>query len=570
MAAASHFSSGSLGLDAGTFAASLLGSPPEAAALATALPYSALAPTADAGALTLESPARHFEQTLPALPGVRRRRRAAILKRTLECLPAAVTLTVLSSLVWAPVVAPMAFVIAVLSFHAYWTWRATMNGTHAVKGYFILRRHRGTDWRGLYEEHRGAGKPCLDWDDTRHIVIIPNYTESADKLRLGLDSLAASEVASQLVVVLAMEEREGDEGRRRAELLEAEYAGRLGMIFSTFHPWGVPGEVAGKGSNEAWAARQAKREVVDRRGHDIDLVTITSCDADTVFDAKYFSCLTYGFATHANRYRRFWQAPIFFYNNIWDVPAPLRMAHCLSGLNHIARLSRSVFRMVFPQSTYSLSLRLAHEVDYWDPEVIPEDWHMFLRCYYQMGGEVDVEAMYTPLYMDGVRSRSYLATFMNYFQQSRRHAWGCTDIAYAIQQSIEHPEIPLWRRVRRVWAVAESHLLWSTQWFLITTSKVIPFFFAAIFGVEIPIWFPVASYWILLPCLATLILLLTLDAILRPRRPASFRWWLFPLQYGVYFFMAIITFFTSALPALDAQFRLALGKRLEYRVTEKA
>ena len=64
--------------------------------------------------------------------------------------------------------------------------------------------------------------------------------------------------------------------------------------------------------------------------------------------------------------------------------------------------------------------------------------------------------------------------------------------------------------------------------------------------------------------------MLTLDFHLRPQKPEWFRVWHWPLQYGVYFFMAFITFFTSALPALDAQFRLALGKRLEYRVTEKA
>jgi hypothetical protein len=74
----------------------------------------------------------------------------------------------------------------------------------------------------------------------------------------------------------------------------------------------------------------------------------------------------------------------------------------------------------------------------------------------------------------------------------------------------------------------------------------------------------------MLPCLATLVLLLTLDFIMRPKRPANFRVWQYPIQYGQYFFMAFITFFTSALPALDAQFRLALGKRLEYKVTEKA
>ncbi|MBI2914132.1 MAG: hypothetical protein HYY03_09465 [Chloroflexi bacterium] len=521
----------------------------------------ALAPAVDAATLALEP---------PAAPRSVRRRERLLLKRALETLPFLITLVVITSLVWGPLLAPIPFVIAILGFHAYWTWRSQMNGAHALKGYLLLRRHRKTDWRQRYEQHRAEGRPCLDWEQVRHIVIIPNYTESAEKLRPGLDSLASSEAAPQIVAVLAMEEREGEEGQRRAALLQREYEGRIGTVFATFHPWGLPGEVAGKSSNENWAARRAKEYLVDRCGHDIDHVTITSCDADTVFDPKYFSCLTYMFATDPNRYRRFWQAPIFFYNNIWDVPAPLRMAHCLSGLNHIARLSRSFFRMVFPQSTYSLSLRMAHEVDYWDPDTIPEDWHMFLKCYYQLRGEVEVESMYTVLYMDGVRSKSYLGTFHNYFQQSVRHAWGCTDIAYAAQQLADHPEIPLARRLQRFWAVSESHLLWSTQWFLITMSKVIPNLVGSVSGAQVPAWFPFVSYWVLLPCLATLLLLLFLDFVMRPKRPSAFRWWHFPVQYGQYFFMAFITFFSSALPALAAQARLALNRRLEYRVTEKA
>jgi hypothetical protein len=34
--------------------------------------------------------------------------------------------------------------------------------------------------------------------------------------------------------------------------------------------------------------------------------------------------------------------------------------------------------------------------------------------------------------------------------------------------------------------------------------------------------------------------------------------------------MAAVAFLFGALPALDAQVRLALGRRLEYKVTEKA
>ena len=377
-------------------------------------------------------------------------------------------------------------------------------------------------------------------------------------------------MSEKIIAVLAMEEREGAEGRRRAELLIAEYRSRLAGIFATYHPWGVPGEVAGKASNENWAARRAKETVVDRWGHDMDLTTITSCDADTVFDRKYFSCLTYHFATNPARYRRFWQGPIMYYNNIWDVPAPLRLPHAIAGLNHLGRLSRTLFRNVFPQSTYSLSLRMAHDVDYWDPDIIPEDWHMFLKCYYSLGGVVEVDTMYTPIYMDGIRSRTYARTFVSYFEQARRHAWGCTDIPYAVQQVLDHPEIPIGARLTRLWALCESHFLWSTQWFLVTLGRVVPVLLVALGLADFPEWFRDISRWLLTPCAATLLLIIILDTIMRPPRPANFRWWHFPFQYVQWFAMAVITFFTSALPALDAQIRLALGKRLEYKVTEKA
>lgn len=572
--AAMAFSGDPLGIDVAPVVPALRSVSAEPAV--AALPHSTITTAADATAATLTRETQHlpFEHALEqaiehALPQIHIRKRAVV-KRVFETLPALITLAVISFLVWGPIFVPIPFILAVLAFHTYWTYRILMNGAHAFKGYRLLKKHKDKDWRAEYDAHVAAGNPALDWDRLRHIVIIPNYTESAEKLRLCLDSLANSEEPEKIIAVLAMEEREGDAGREKAAVLIRDYTGRLGRIMATFHPWGLPGEVVGKSSNENWAARRAKELLVDREGYDIDYVTITSCDADTVFDRKYFTCLSCKFATHPDRYRRFWQAPIFFYNNIWEVPAPLRMAHCLSGLNHIARLTRGFFRIVFPQSTYSLSLRMAHEVGYWDPDIIPEDWHMFLKCYYGLRGEVEVETMFTTIYMDGVRSHSYLATFNNYYQQSKRHAWGCTDIAYAVQLSLDHPEIPLRKRVQRVIAVAETHLLWSTQWFLITMSKVIPFFVVGLVSTDLPHWYPMFSRWILLPGLSCLLLMLTLDFYLRPPKPAWFKPWHWPAQYGVYFFMAFITFFTSALPALDAQFRLALGKRLEYRVTEKA
>jgi hypothetical protein len=493
------------------------------------------------------------------------------LQRALEALPLTAALFLVSSLAWGAWLLPVPLTLALLAFDCYWVWRSYNTAFHCIKGYRLLRRGVGTDWRARYEEAQARGEAYLLWDDIRHVVLIPTYKESIAKLAATLSKLAESDVArEQVFVLLAMEEAEPG-CRRKALSLYREFGESFAGMFATFHPANIPGEVRGKSSNEGWAARHIERRLVEEMGLDIDHLTITSCDADTLFHPHYFSCLTYKFATHPRRYRRFWQAPILLYNNIWDVPAPLRVPNALGGLNHLARLVRK-HKILFPQSTYSLSLRMAREVGYWDVDVVPEDWHMFLKCFFELGGEVDVEFVPLPLGNDGVRSEGYFKTFFAHYQQARRHSWGASDIPYAIRQFAAHPEIPFLRRLRRTWSVFENHVLWSSQWFLITVGRIIPTVALYIWGANaMPAWFEFASAKLLVTCAVPLAAMVVMDSvIMRPHRPAAFPVWLFPVQYAQWFLMAAITFFFSALPALDAQVRLALGKRLEYKVTEKA
>ncbi len=493
------------------------------------------------------------------------------LQRALQALPLVAALLLISSLGWGALWLPLPLTVLLLGFDCYWVWRSYNTAFHCIKGYRLLRREARTDWRARYEDARARGKTYLRWEDIRHVVVIPTYKESVAKLAATLSKLAESDVArEQLFVVLAMEEAEPG-CRRKALRLHKEFGDSFAGMFATFHPGNIPGEVRGKSSNESWAARHIERRLVEEMGHDIDRLTITSCDADTLFHPHYFSCLAYKFATHPQRYRRFWQGPVLLYNNIWDVPAPLRIPNGLGGLNHLNRLARK-HRVLFPQSTYSLSFRMAREVGYWDVDVVPEDWHMFLKCFFNLGGEVDVEPIFLPVGNDGVRSESYLKTFYAHYQQARRHAWGASDIPYAIRHFFAHPEIPFLRRLRRTWSLFENHVLWSSQWFLITTGRLAPWLVFYFFGVKtMPAWFVFASTKILFTCSVPLIAMVVMDGvIMRPRRPPTFPAWLFPIQYAQWFFMAAITFLFGALPALDAQIRLALGKRLEYKVTEKA
>jgi hypothetical protein len=340
-------------------------------------------------------------------------------------------------------------------------------------------------------------------------------------------------------------------------------------MFITYHPVGLPGEVRGKSSNQAWAVRRAVEELVERRGYDLDEMTVTSCDADTIMPPQYFEALTYHFATDPRRYRRFWQAPIFFYNNIWQLPAPLRVPNALGGMVHLSRLSRKR-RVLFSQSTYSLSMRMAHDVGYWDTDVIPEDWHMFLKCFYELGGAVEVQPIHLPIGNDGALSHTPRETLVNHYQQVRRWAWGAVDVPYAFNEAHMHTEIPIARRYARVWYLFENHIMWSTQWFYITLSGFIPFVIDQVFGVKVmPEWFTIGSRFLLTPCLVFYVALITLDYKMRPPAPKSINrfWQASALVHWL--LIPPITFVCSCLPALDSQVRLMLNRRMEYRVTEK-
>jgi len=130
--------------------------------------------------------------------------------------------------------------------------------------------------------------------------------------------------------------------------------------------------------------------------------------------------------------------------------------------------------MIFPQSTYSLSLKMADDAGYWDEDVIPEDWHMFLKCFYSFRGQVDVEPIFLPTGNDAVECRTYAGSLKMAYVQHRRHAWGSSDVPYMLRQWAAHPEIDARRKARRLAALFGNHLIWATHWFILSLGWILP------------------------------------------------------------------------------------------------
>ncbi|OGD06664.1 hypothetical protein A3H89_05465 [Candidatus Amesbacteria bacterium RIFCSPLOWO2_02_FULL_48_11] len=482
-------------------------------------------------------------------------------RRLLEIMPGFVSWNMILFLVWGGYFFPIFTSYFILAFDVYWVYRGLSMTIAATVSHFRMRATEVTDWM---REVRGFG----DWNKVRHIVMIMIANEPAEVYGRTVEALARQTFpTAQIAVVLATEDRFPN-GRTGAEKLRRKLGKKFGEFLITVHPQNITGEIKGKSSNEAWASREAKRILVDEKGWDIKYMTITSNDADAILHPKYFACLTFKFLDDPNRYERFWQPAIVFYNNIWRIPAPTRVINTMSNVWQIGLLSRKDRLVNF--SNYTASLAMIDRIGYWDTDVIPEDYRIFFKAFFRLGGRVEVEPIFLPSSADAAESTSTWKTFVNDYEQKKRWAWGVSDLPLFIEMYFKQPGISFLNKNLRMLRLLIDHLLWPVNWFIITVgvsvvTLVNPTFKRTALGFTLPR----ISSGILTITLIFLVILLVIEFRQRPPRPkdvSKWKVWLSPLEFVL---MPIAGFFFNALPGLDAHTRLMLGKYIEYRVTEK-
>jgi len=489
-------------------------------------------------------------------------------QRFLEILPGTLAWTIILFPLWGAFFIPRIVAYFTVGFLVFWFYRSFQAAFLGLAGYIKIKRAQITNWHKQYQEDKDENS--LNWEEIKHLIIIPNYNESVEKLSTTLDCFVKQKNIDkdQLLVVLAMEKR-AEGSHKRAKQLVKKYKGKFGELITTFHPDGLPGEVRGKASNEAWGAKQAKKILIKKKKFDIDKMTITSCDADACFHPRYFSNLTYTFALNSERDYRFWQSPIVEHNNFWRVPAFVRIVGTMGNVVHISHLLEPE-NLYLNYSTYSASLKMVDGAGYWHTDIIPEDWHIFLQCFFHNQGKVEVESIFLPTSIDAAEGKTYFGSLKNRYLQCRRHAWGCTDIPYAIKQAFKHPEIPVWTKVFRIYKLIETHIIWSTNWFILTLGAWIPALVNPVFKqTALGYNLPRISRIILTICLLFLFIMIVLDYSLRPKKPKGLSRWHSAFEYLQWVLMPFAALFMSVLPGLHSQTQLMTGKRLEYRVTEK-
>lgn len=481
-------------------------------------------------------------------------------KRLLEILPGLMSWTVILSPIWASLLVPTLLAYFILFFDMYWFYKSYSLVINAYRGAKKIKKAEKVNWL-----EKAEAQP--DFKKVHHVLIILSYKESLTKMRTTIQALANQTLPlDQLHLVLAMEEREKEAPEKVAALVK-EFKGVFGNMFGTYHI-DAPGEIKGKSSNEAFAGKAAHQKLFVDGKLDIEYATISSVDVDSIFDKQFFACLTYKFLIDPKRYNKFWQSATVFYNNIWQVPAPIRILSFFGSLWRTSMLVQG--DRLITQSTYSLSFKLLRDIGFWDVDVIPEDYRVFFKAFFKMKGQVWTEPIFLQTSMDAAFSHGYINSLKNKYHQERRWSWGVSDDPLFLKWWFTVPDVPFIRKTVMVYHVVLDHFLWPVNWFIVTiAANIMPFINPVFSRTELGFILPRVAGTILTSTIVCIFALMFIDYKNRPENtPLPLRRKIFfPLEF---FLMPIVGFFLSALPALISHTQLMFGKRMEYKVTDKA
>ena len=542
--------------------------------------------------------------------------------RFLEILPGTLSWTALVLPIILSLTSPVWVAYFIIAFDLYWTIKSFRQGANLIRGYNKLHRAQAIDWNGRLEwvmnpaaalndakaryaqyvtqlgripHQKLFRRPSkeyiiarqlkddilaldelsththlmLDPKSLYNVVFLATFNESLDILEPSVQALIQVEYPlSQLMLVIAYEERGGDQTKKNAEYLIRTYGHHFAYAKAIEHPDGIVGEVRGKGGNITYAGIAFTRDM-EEQGISPEHIIVTTFDSDHRASKNYFSYLSYLFATDPNRDRKSFQPIPMFYNNIWDVPAPMRVIAAGNSFWLLMETMRPHRLRNFAAHAQSLSALIA--TDYWSVTTIVEDGHQYWRSYFAYDGDHRVEPVFTPIYQDAVLADTYLKTFRAQYLQQRRWAWGVSDFPYAVRMSMRNRRIPWSDKIVQLFRLIEGHFSWATASVIITTVAWLPLVLNRHFSYQsLAHQLPIITSRIMQIASVGIVITIYISLISLPPRPKRYKRSRSIAMAAQWVLLPVTAILLGSLAAIDSQTRLMLGKKLEFYVTEKS
>jgi hypothetical protein len=339
----------------------------------------------------------------------------------------------------------------------------------------------------------------------------------------------------------------------------------------TVHPSNLAGEIPGKGSNETWAAREVKRDVVDAMSIPYEKILTSVFDVDSQVPAGYFSRLTYMFLTTPNPLRAIYQPVPLYTNNVYHAPALARVVAFSTTFWQMMQQARPERLTSF--SSQSLPFRALLDVGFWQKDVVSEDSRIFWQCYLHYNGDFRVVPLVYPVSMDANVGATVWETFKNVYRQQRRWAWGAENVAYLLNGFRNNPNIPAGRKWYWRFHLVEGYHSWATNSLMIFALGWLPILLGGrVFNDMLLAYsLPKVTRFIVSASMIGIATSAIAGIMLLPPRPIWFRARHYLLYFLQWLLIPVTLIVFGAVPAIEAQTRLMLSGRwrLGFWVTPK-
>jgi hypothetical protein len=520
--------------------------------------------------------------------------------RFFEMMPLLVSCTVLLLPIVLSLVNPLLASIFIIGYIIMWFVKAIAMAYRTIQGYRSMQLAKGVDWyRRLNDledaesalEHYKA-EPLTEWRNNRHYrnlqavtrhpshyykpsqvynaLILPMYKEGRDVVEPTIQTILRSHYDfKNMIFLLAYEERAGKDAEALAHTMVAEYGHYFYHAAAIGHPKDMPDEVIGKGGNITRSGHYLQ-ELLEKKRIDPDRVIVTTLDADNRPHSAYFAYLTYEYILDLDHRHRAYQPISLYMNNIWDVPAPMRVLATGNSFWTIINAQRP--HMLRNFSSHAQGMASLIDTDFWSVRTIVEDGHQYWRSYFRFDGHYDVLPIYVPIYQDAVLDSTYIKTMKAQFVQLRRWAYGASDVAYVADKGFRKgTRLPLLDFTGRFLRLLESHVSWATASIIIAFGAWAPLFlnpeaYRSIVAHELPI---IASN-LQQVAMVGLFITVSLSFKMLPPRPPRYRRHRTVLMLAQWLLMPFVSIIYGSAAAFYSQTRLFLGKYLDkFDVTVK-
>ncbi len=478
-----------------------------------------------------------------------------VLYRALEMLPGLFAWGTIITIVLLSIYTPHTAAYVIIAFDLYWLLKTIYLSMHMRYNWKRMRHALDTDWRERLQ--------TVKYEHLYHMVILPFYKEGREVVEQSMEALLSADYDKEkLIVVLAAEERAGEEAHELADEMVERYGTQFGHVIATVHPDGLPGEIRGKGPNITYAAEEARARVLDPHAISYDDVIVSAFDIDTVVASQYFLCLSWHFATTERPHNASFQPVPLYNNNLWHVPAFSRVVALTATFWQMIQQERTEKLTTF--SSHAVSFKALHKVGYWQKNMISDDSRIFWNLYLAHDGDYRVVPLSYPVSMDANAAESAWGTFRNIYRQNFRWMWGVENVPYMLFGFIKNKAIPLRERVRHTVIQLEGWWSGATHPLIILLLGWLPL----ILGGEefrttvLSYNLPYVTRNLMIAAMIGLIVSAYIAHTLTPPMPAHMGNRLFRrvMMHVQWILVPITMIIFGTIPALHAQTRLMLGR----------